>query len=172
MGIINIKKNNKGKSNKIPSFTILELIIGLLISSIVITIVYYVLVIFNRQWMNYQSKSKQRNECLLLKKTMGMDIDNANAVTDSSDEKALIILVNFNQKIKYQAGNSYVIRVAEEKVDTLYCGAAITGVQYENDSTKLVTSFFLNVSVNKEVIPLFFNKEYTAKQLMKAPISE
>jgi len=146
--------------------------IGLLISSVVITIVYYALIVFNNQWINYQSKSKQRNEYLLLKKTMGMDIDNASAVTDSSDERTLTIFVNFQQRIQYQAGNSHVIRVSGEQVDTFYCGGSISGVQYINDSIKLVTSFFLNVNVNKGNIPLLFNKEYTAKELMKAAISE
>ena len=68
---------------KLRAFTIIELVITLLISSIVISIIYYAYFLVNRQVGKYKDKKQSISSYFLFHKALQSDIDRADAIFDS-----------------------------------------------------------------------------------------
>jgi|GEM_PF-2525997 len=152
---------------KIPAFTILEMMIGMLISSIVIVMVYTALMIFNSQWQGYQLKSNKRSEFLLFNKVIEKDFLNADAISDSAENWVLNIYFGPKNRIQYRFEDAFILRTAWEKSDTFYLKASIKIIRYQDDNIKLVRSVSGSVVLNKVEIPFILDKIYTAQELMK-----
>lgn len=146
----------------------MELVIGLLISSIVVGMVYYGLFVFNRQWISYQKKSAGETDFLLFKSTLGRDIEEAAVITDTLDKKGINIITKDDVRLGYRTGDGYIVRMSGEALDTFYNKVAITDVQYVSDSVPLVKKISLHLLVDGEIVPLSYYKEYASSELMSA----
>lgn len=156
------------KKNSIASFTIIELVMALLISSVVITIVYYVYLLFNNQFAGYQLKGAAMDEYFMLQKALQRDMEQADAVEAPSEHEIVCKTTVNGQTVTYNfINNEVVVRINANKADSFRIKN--NGYQWEpvSESIFLVKKLVLKVSIADVSFNAIFNKQYSALQLMK-----
>ena len=166
MAAININRINKLTLKKISSFTIIELIITMMISSIIITFGYYSYFLLNNQFNKYHTNSTNINEYYLLSTTLQRDFDRANLIKDTIDNKHLI-LKSDSTVIYYLIVDSTIMRGLNGNIDTFRIRGDIADVQYVNDSLNLIKEITFNATLNNQLLPFSITKKYSSKELMQ-----
>lgn len=155
-------------NRRIPSFTIIEMIMAMLISSVVIGIVYYIFLLLNHQFAGYQDRSAVINEYLLFQKALQTDMERADAIEYPS-EKVLVLRRSVDdQPVQYDFYDNFIVRTIGDYRDSFSIqngGCVVTRV---NDSTALVEKLVLNTNMAGEHVSPVFKKQYSASQLMKS----
>jgi hypothetical protein len=154
---------------RIASFTIIELVITMMITTIIISIGYYAYFLFNTQFKQYHSKSSAINEFNLLKTALQHDITIANRVNDTIDDNHFVIGYG-DSLIYYTVAEKYTIRNIADERDTFFLDGIVSSIEYENPQLKLIKAISLRIKVNGTDILLPVNKQYTAKELMQAEL--
>jgi competence protein ComGF len=152
---------------KIKAFTVIELIIGLLISSIVISVSYYVYFLFFTQLIKQQNKNNVVNEFQLFKKVFNNDFKNALSVKDTLDKNMLLINFAKQENIVYLFDQKDIIRSLNEKNDTFNFSGRIDNIQLLDDTMPLITQIQIETIIQKEKINSVFSKLYSAQQIMQ-----
>ena len=138
------------KTRKITAFTLSELLVVLVISSIVISLTFVVLGLVQKQISKIQRTFKDQQEIQLLERVLLQDMNRHSAFYQK--EKNLLNLYSTKDSILYQFKDNYVIR---EK-DTFHL--------------KVIEKQFLldNKIVDKgwiDALQLEFNQSYSAKNV-------
>lgn len=157
---------------KIQSFTVLELIISLLISSIVISVSYYVYFLFSTQLLKQQQKNAAITELHMFQKIFQTDFDNASTITDSMDNSIIILSFDNKAGIKYYFDNGNIIRGFSVKNDTFNFSGKVDKLTLLDDSVPLIQKIELEVIVEKEKIDLLFSKQYSSRQITETLANE
>jgi hypothetical protein len=152
---------------KVQSFTIFELMITLLIGSIVISMAYYVLFLFNRQFADYRYRVSEIRRFYLLETALQHDFEKADIIRDTLEGVGLII--NYGDTlVQYSINGNLVMRESLGVVDSFPIKTKVGEVRYLNDTLPLVLKVALQVEVNREPVLLTVNKTYSAEQIMNA----
>ena len=133
---------------KYKSFTIAELVVAMLLTSLVISLAYYSFFLFRQQFIQLEKKVSNNNELRMFQKAMQYDIDRAAAIRDSAGNHLLMdsITYSFNGAI-IRERDTFELRVVKMEV---------------SHTGKLVS----NIVVTLPGHVLRFNKLYSAQQLM------
>jgi hypothetical protein len=154
---------------KLKSFTIIELMMSLLISSIVISISYYAIVFFNIQFNHYKNKSATINSFLLFKKAMQNDFDKSGFIIDSPGSDIMLFDVSKNKKIsEYSFRQQYIVRNNISGTDTFNLKNNVHEIEYVSDSLRIVKALHLIISLDSTDIEPVFIKSYTSQELIFA----
>lgn len=165
---------------KLKSFTMMELMISLLISGIVVSISYYALLFFNRQFLRYRQTSAKLNSFLLFKKAIRSDFERSPMILDAAagsvfssaagGARAGIIFYDssLTRTAEYIVDSNFIIRRTAASVDTFSTGGRIQSIRHVSDSLPLVTSFLLDTRMHDDTIGTLVVKDYTAGELMAA----
>lgn len=153
---------------KLQSFTLMETIIALIIGSIVMLITLTIYQIITREFNSYYKRQFVMNEVYLLKKQMQTLMTESDYVTDSSGGRIL----NFSHRqgsISFLVDSNYITRKNQIGItDTFHLGSVKQVIAYADSQRNLIKNYTLFLNVENEVIPLFFSKRYSAKQMMEA----
>src|SRR4051812_29459014 len=103
---------------KIKSFTVIELIVGLLISSIVISLSYYAYFLFSTQVVKQQNRNNGASTFQLFKKTFQNDFTRAAQIKDTMDRTGINFEIEQSASIKYLFQKDLIIRTVAERSDT------------------------------------------------------
>jgi len=151
---------------KVKAFTIIELTVSLLISSIVIGITYYAFLFFTKQYHSYQRKSDTFSEYRLFKKAFQHDLENANFVTDSVPNT--ILMRGGGHEIVYAWDSNNIKRQKGEITDSFRLKKNKVAVNYINDTLPLAKQIIVRFAFNKTFFETMFTKQYSAGELMEA----
>ena len=102
-------------TSNIKAFTILEIVIGLAIISIIISMTYGIYVMLNRQLLEYNSNSEAINFYNELDGHIRRDFYNANKL--HFNEESMILLNSF-EKVSYEIIDQKMIRIKNSVIDT------------------------------------------------------
>jgi prepilin-type N-terminal cleavage/methylation domain-containing protein len=152
---------------RFKAFTLIELMMTLLISSVVIGIVYYAFLVFNKQFSGYQVKSAAMNEYLIFQKALGHDMDVAEYMENSGQDGLLLYATPGHAPIEYRFNKNCITRVTETATDSFTILNSNYRVQYVNDSSTLVNTVLLNITIDHVDFSKLFTKDYSMCQLMK-----
>jgi len=130
------------------SFTIAELVVAMLLTSLVIGLAYYSFFLFRQQFMQLGKKVNNNNELRMFQKAMQHDIDRSAAIRDSADNYLLM------DSITYSFNNAIIRGQDSFDLHVIKMEAAHTG--------KLVSTIIITLPGHV----LYFNKLYSAEQLM------
>lgn len=153
---------------RIKSFTIIEMIMAMLISSVVIGIVYYIFLLLNHQFAGYQDRSAVINEYLLFQKALQTDMERADVIEYPSEKVLVLRRLVDDQPVQYDFYDNFIVRTMAAYRDSFSIqngGCLVTRV---NDSSALVEKFVLNTNMAGERVTPVFIKQYSACQLMKS----
>ncbi len=148
------------------AFTMMELVVAMLISSMVISIGFYAFSLFSQQLVKRRARSAKVSEYLIFRRAFGRDMDLADAVTDSAEGGPLLLSVD-GQELRYSMHGTYILRDKGGLEDTFYLGGGTTAVGYV-DSLPLIRSLRFLLFLNGDSVEQGFFKQYTARELMRA----
>jgi type II secretory pathway pseudopilin PulG len=157
----------KGKLKRVASFTIIELVMALLISSVVITMVYYSYLLFNNQFSGYQAKSVAMRGYLLLQKSLQIDLEKAEAIESLSESQILFRDGLTGQTTEYDFSKNAIVRTLDQTRDSFHVKNNGFSSIPISDSNPLIGKIVLKVKVGDVSFDAVFQKQYSALEIMK-----
>lgn len=157
---------------KISAFTLLELLIGMIISSIVIGFCYAGYSIIYKQYISYNVIKRQNTAAMELNSILNTDIINAASITFDTDK----LILNSEEKIKllYEFKENYILRKDNEVTDTFMLASVNVSPLYFNESGTLLVAiikeFSFDVDLFGEQEHFRFTKEYSAETMVNLQI--
>lgn len=100
----------------IPGFTMMDILTGMVVMSIVIVMVFYLMSATNQQAFSYQKVRIELNNYILLKADLKRQTDLADRIEDLPNGFKLI---SSEGEIEYQQQDNFLLRKTENSVDTL-----------------------------------------------------
>lgn len=151
----------------LKAFTLMELLVGMVISSIVIAFGYSTYAIIYKQYLSYKSVKTTVVETMQLHTTMSNDFNNAECITFGENK---LKLSGPDKLLMYNFIDSLVIRSEKEMSDTFQLAAndiqttSVFNHGINNDT--LINSLQFNISVFDNKEHFTFTKKYSAHILM------
>jgi prepilin-type N-terminal cleavage/methylation domain-containing protein len=159
------------------SFTIIELMITLVISSVVISIAYYSYFLVNHQFNEYRRRSMEIKKYYLLSLVWQTDFERAGTIVDTIDDRHFIFYRG-NTLVRYSIGDSVIVREEAGPAletpgqrDSFAMRIVRVNIGYLDDSTRLIREITLNTVINGDSVLLSGAKTYSAKEIMFAQIT-
>jgi prepilin-type N-terminal cleavage/methylation domain-containing protein len=150
---------------KLPAFTLMELLIGMIISSIVISFGYGAYSLVYKQYLSYKKIKNEIVEVTQLNTILYTDLVKAELV--SFNENELAIDRKNNSPLLYDFNNSIVLRKDVGVIDTFKIEPAIITASFVfADQKALVNAFSFEAKVWGETEHFVFEKKYSAETLM------
>lgn len=159
----------KIENKKIPAFTIIELMVTMLISSIAIGIMYTGYDIVSKQYVTYKKNNEIIAETLYLNALMNNDFGNARDVKRNEDGFELVDYAN--RLTIYELSEEFIVREVSFSIDTFHIPVqhiafSMLGNEVLNEST-LIDEVSFDITVNKETHSFHYKKQYDAAFLME-----
>ena len=152
------------KNKDIRAFTLMNLMIGIIISGIVMVSFYNAFDFLTGEIKVYDKQQSAIIDMLNLQVNLNKDFMLAKKVIEGEENS--IIIEWENGETYYNFEPKYILRVRNENTDTF----RISTLDFKIDENELM--WIKNISfkslLDKREIFLFFNKEYTSQQLMEA----
>ena len=150
---------------KLAAFTIIELMITLLISTIVISMGYFAYFLLNRQFDRYLSRTSKIKEYTLLATAWQIDFDRADRIVDTLDKEHIL----FNRQdtlVRYSINANSIIRESGGSRDSFALAATVLDTRLVDDTVRLIKEIKLSIAINKTLVLLSGTKTYSAKEIM------
>jgi prepilin-type N-terminal cleavage/methylation domain-containing protein len=157
-------------SKKLPAFTIIELMVTMLISSIALGLIYTGYEIVSKQYKSYKISNEIIAEALYLNAIMNIDFANARDVKRNDEGFELIDYLN--RITIYELSEEYIVRKVSFSTDTFHIPVqqitySMLGSEIMDEETILIDEVSFYVTVNKETHPFHYKKQYDAAFLME-----
>lgn len=152
---------------KVPAFTIVDLVVTLIISSIIIGMAYFVLSLFNTGFINYQRKVSLLNDFFFFEKTLTHDWEKARYIKDMG-EGNWQLRNDGDTVVRYLVKDKLMIRIQQENRDTLpVIVGSFKGYQF-NNKMDITDRLDLTILLGRETITCSYYKRYAAKDLLES----
>lgn len=156
---------------KVKAFTLMELLIGMIISTIVIGFCYMSYSLIYKQFMTYKAIKIELVEAMELNSVLNNDMGNSELILFDNNE---LTLVNEGKDaLKYTFNETAVLRTAAAVVDTFKLKPINIVAHYlanENNLSNVVLSFSFDTDVLGEQEHFQFSKLYDAEMIVSNAI--
>ncbi|MCH2045922.1 MAG: hypothetical protein MK212_17530 [Saprospiraceae bacterium] len=148
---------------KLKGFTILELILGMLLTSILFSIVILAYKMFNQQYTSYETLTEENLSLNRLHSLLQEDIYRADYV---------LLEGNWLQCIKeqttfYKFTKQFTLREIEGRTDTFHFSVIELRAEFQNQAVDFdwVEDLELQLQFGEKIVNLTFRKTYSKQQL-------
>ncbi|MBN8696074.1 MAG: prepilin-type N-terminal cleavage/methylation domain-containing protein [Bacteroidetes bacterium] len=146
---------------KLKGFTLLELLIGMIISSIVISVCYTVYYMVNKQYVEFREVRSELVNLMFLNSELENNFYHSNNVQMSDKE----LCFGYRDKsICFVFMDSVVVRKEAMVSDTFR--VKVNNFEIIENNEGLVSSFYINAILLEDSVSLCFNKKYSAFELI------
>jgi hypothetical protein len=158
-------------TKRIPAFTMMEVTIAMLLSTIVIGITYTVFSIITRSYHSYNLKHEEMATVLRLDELLQKDFDRAEIVLKDTDG---IAMQNKDGLTRYRFYGDYILRVGlstdtfkvkNDSVITSFESQVISSVERSAEQNRL-DELDIQFTLQKEKIPYYYRKIYSSENLI------
>lgn len=150
---------------KIAAFTLMELLIGMIVSSIVITFGYMAYSLIYERFLDHKTVKMKMMETLQLNTTLANDLQKAEII--SKEEDKLILVTKNGSQLQYEFDDDFIVRKQNETVDTFKVAAKNIQQQFLfPESTMFLQKFSFESEVLNEQEYFYFTKIYSSETLM------
>ncbi len=153
---------------KIQAFTLIELMITMLISSISFGIIYSGYEIVSKQYRSYKSSNEIIADALYLNVLMASDFSKARDAKKNDDGFQLIDYEN--RSTIYELSTEYIVRKVSFSIDTFKVPVKNISYLMQNSDVNAEPYFIdevsFNVGINKQTQTFHYKKQYDAAFLM------
>ncbi len=118
---------------QLKAFTLLELLVGMILSGIVLTATFTAYRITTKQYETYREKSKSITEISFFVSQLQVDFSNATTITQHSENT--IHLQSDKRKLEYIFSAKHVLRNDFQQIDTFH--VAVQGIESLYKSQKV-----------------------------------
>lgn len=151
---------NRIKRTNIKAFTIFELLITMVVTSLLVTLVISMFFRFNEFFLLRKKQWGDNTEVLRFIKTLGDDIDRSESV--SFKEQSLSITYEEKSSITYIYRDSEIIRISELETDTFFVNYKIQEINNLDSNTNIVDKIVLSSTIpDNTVFSLHLRKMYS-----------
>lgn len=150
---------------RFKAFTIAELIVVMVISTIVLATIYTTYLLIRKQYAKQSGRIGQLNEYLLFKNAFSKDFRIADSVVLAGDINGLQCFLG-GRKIEYAFTDSAIVRTEEPATDTF----KLTVEGFETNSLEagaFVEQVSLKIIPYRDTVVLKFHKNYDALFLIQ-----
>lgn len=155
------------KKHTVAAFSIIEAIIGMVITAIIMGIVFVIFSIVSERMLDYKNQSALVNDLNRLTYSINKDIFDNEKMTVTDNE---VIFNGYSgEVVKYNFLEDYTLRSREEFIDTFkvkLIHMTIDSVK-SNTQKKVFLKLKLNVEVNESNLDLNFYKRVYANELLQ-----
>lgn len=151
----------KSKAN-IPAFTLLNFVVGMIITSIIMTSFYTAY-----QYMHEETKLyEEQNEAVLdaLNFQVNLNKDMLKAEDVLLKEENTLEIVRPGEKYVYYFGENYIVKSNEAFTDTFHL--KVLNPVFETMENKLVTSIDFDSALDDKKVHYTFKKQYSSEQII------
>lgn len=153
---------------QISAFTLLELLIGMILSSIVIGFCYTGYSIIHKQYLNYNVIKRQNTAAIQLNSILNADFINAESVIYNTDK---LILNSDKIQLQYGFQENYILRENNGVTDTFMFSPFNIIPEFLKESTSLplaiINEFSFDAIILGELEHFHFIKEYSAETMIR-----
>jgi prepilin-type N-terminal cleavage/methylation domain-containing protein len=159
-----VSSNPGGAGHKLPAFTLLELLVGMIISSIVLAAAFSAWNIIGRQHELYRSRHDASTEASFFCSTLRRDFSRADVYSGNSD--ALTLQIG-TQTLTYKNAPPVVLRNNGLQTDTFF--VAVNSWTYTTSlaDSSGTASVQLELSVNNTPLPLLLTRQRSAAEQLQ-----
>ncbi|MES2140745.1 MAG: prepilin-type N-terminal cleavage/methylation domain-containing protein [Bacteroidota bacterium] len=154
---------------QISAFTLLELLIGMILSSIVIGFCYTGYSIIHKQYLNYNNIKRENTNAIQLNSILNTDFVNAGYVMYDGDK--LILNSENKDQLQYEFKENYILRSTSGLIDSFMFSPVNISPEYLKESTRLplaiINEFSFDVVILGELEHFHFIKEYSAETMIR-----
>jgi prepilin-type N-terminal cleavage/methylation domain-containing protein len=159
-------------NKRIRAFTLIELVVAMLISSIVVIVAFTGYEIIAGQYVDYRKKSNEITKSFLLNNLLAKDFLNSELALINPNGD-LIFKFKATPEVDYQFRENYIIRVFTTTLqDTFFIPSQNIVKRFQGDSLTgnraLIDNLSFSAKVLDEKVYYQFAKEYGAGVLMEA----
>lgn len=157
-------------SRFLKSFTLLETLFNLLILSIIISLSYMMINMFNKQMLLFEKESTEILQYNIFNKTIKYDINAANNF--SVKNNTLLLKQYNNSSISYKFEKAYILRMRLETLDTFKLKVLDFNI-FKNKQTNSTKRLELTVELlNEDIVAYYFLNQNNAEQINKKYFNE
>lgn len=157
-------------SRFLKSFTLLETLFNLLILSIIISLSYMMINMFNKQMLLFEKESTEILQYNIFNKTIKYDINAANNF--SVKNNTLLLKQYNNSSISYKFEKAYILRMRLETLDTFKLKVLDYNI-FKNKQTNSTKRLELTVELlNEDIVAYYFLNQNNAEQINKKYFNE
>src|ERR1035437_4240342 len=157
---------------KLKAFTLLELLIAMVISSIVVAFGYSVYSLMYKQYLSYKKTKTEIVKTMQFNTVLTNDFYNSEEITFS--ENTIVIFKKNNEPLLYTFNDNFILRKTNEITDTFKI--ATTNIQgkfvFKNESfqSTLIDEFSFDSQLSGDVQHFLFAKNYSAATLLNKEV--
>jgi prepilin-type N-terminal cleavage/methylation domain-containing protein len=158
---------------KLKAFTLFELLVGMIISSIVIGFGYAGYTLIYRQYLNYSVTKRGIIDVVQLNAILNNDFITSESAKLEMD-KLILNYENGLQK-EYSFGEKYILRKEQEYVDTLKIGVMNVIANRNGDeqvTDLLISELSFDAVIHEETMHFHFIKSYSAETFINNPLNQ
>lgn len=155
------------KKNVIPAFSLIEVVVGMAITAIIMSIIFVIFSIATERMLDYKNQNQLVNDLNRLTFTLNKDIFDNEKMNIADNE---VLFTGYSgENVKYQFQEDYLLRNTEMFIDTFRIKLREIRVDsLKSKSQRLVfLRLKLNVEVNEKVMDLKFYKQVYANLLLE-----
>lgn len=150
--------------NRYKAFTIPELLVAMLVSSIVLIAVLYGFQLVSGLLVASQRKSVSTTNAAILYQALSNDFLKADSIVQHTDS---IVFYQDSLRVQYYIDSSILVRRHLPRIDTLSTNAAILSLGHHELVDHFITSICLQIVINGKQVKYQFNKEYSPLSLFE-----
>jgi len=155
---------------KIRAFTLMELLIGMIISSILITFCYSSYTIIYKQFLTYKKIKNELTETIQLNSVLNNDFANSKSMYFNKNS---LYMNRSISPLEYSFSENYILRIEREVIDTFHITAKDITVNYFKESANSPLFFVNELSFSAMILNekerFNFSKNYSAETIMNQP---
>lgn len=153
---------------RLKAFTLIELLIGMILSAIIISFAYSCYSILAKEFLSYKDVKKQINETITLNSILNNDFVNSEFIYYKDD---VLTIEKKGSKQEYSFLENTILRTDGEVTDTFHFSASKINIGYLKESDHsaqiLVNDFSFVAKVLDENESFYFTKNYSAETALK-----
>lgn len=146
---------------KIKAFTIIELTVVMLLSSIVISMAYFAFDILTKRYLHYKKESEIRYEMTNIQSLLSHAFFVSDSVKVSTN--TLHVYTRF-ANIDYELLPDYIIKRDRNTIDTFHFPVVKAAYLFDNKQVDegIIDQLHIEMEFNGKNIPAIFSKKYSA----------
>ena len=161
---------NKLSHSKLQGFTLVELIVAMIISTIVISSTIAIWLTVEGLFKRGMSDTYGDTGTVLFVSCIKTDMYRSENITASAHE----IHFSFSEdpEIVYTFDDDYTVRTVQNSIDTFYVGIQDLQIIPHKTLPKVVKSISFSVLLKNKIIPFFLTKDYSNSRLFNYQIEQ
>jgi len=154
--------------SKLKAFTLMNFVVGMIITSIIMTSFYEAYQYMNEEVNMYRNQNNSILDALNFQVNLNKDMLKAETVIRLSEEE--IEVANLENKYRYQFTENYILKLNDDIIDTFKI--AVTNLKFETENFDLIKKISFTSKLDNKDISYIFSKAYSAEQIVNLQIEK